>query len=68
MEINRNYCRNTFVDLDDNMQMLQAASLYFQSDSWSTDDLAWIMWEIALTSLEVLSDSLPATLENQTDD
>ncbi|MCY4211282.1 MAG: restriction endonuclease, partial [Gammaproteobacteria bacterium] len=27
MEINRNYCRNVFVDLDDHMQMLQAASL-----------------------------------------
>ena len=67
MEINRNYCRNTFVDLDDNMQMLQAASLYFQSDSWSTDDMAWIMWEIALTSLEVLSDSLPDSPENRTD-
>ena len=67
MEINRNYCRNMFVDLDDNTQMLQAASLYFQSDSWSTDDMAWIMREIALTSLDVLSDSLPDALENRTD-
>ena len=64
MEINRNYCRNTFVDLDGSMQMLQAASLYFQSDSWSTDDMAWIMWEVALTSLELLSESLPDAPES----
>ena len=59
MEINKNYCRNIFVDLDDNIQMLQAASLYFQSDSWSAKNMGEIMWEIAVTSIEVLSDSLP---------
>ena len=59
MEINKNYCRNIFVDLDDNVQMLQAASLYFKDDSWSVKDMAGIMWEIAATSIEVLSDSLP---------
>ena len=59
MEINKNYCRNLFVDLDDNMQMFQAASLYFQSDSWSIVDMAQIMWDIASTSIEVLTDSLP---------
>ena len=32
MEINRNYCRNAFVELDGNTQMLQAASLYFQAE------------------------------------
>ena len=58
MEINRNYCRNVFVDLDENMQMLQAASLYFQSDSWTAGDMAEILWDIALTSMEVLSGSL----------
>ena len=59
MKINRNYCRNKFVDLDDNIQMLQAASLYFQSDPWPAKDMAEIMWEIALTSLDVLEESLP---------
>lgn len=58
MEINRNYCRNMFVDLDDNIQMLQAASLYFQSDPWPANEMAEIMYEILSTSLEVLSDSL----------
>ena len=56
MEINRNHCRNTFVDIDGNMQMLQAASLYFQSDPWTPHDMMMIMWEIAITSLDVLSD------------
>jgi len=60
MEINRNYCRNVFVDLDDHMQMLQAASLYFQSDAWTAGDMAKILWEIALTSLDVLSEELYA--------
>lgn len=60
MEINKNYCRNIFISLDDNMQMLQSASLYFQSDSWSTKDMAEILMEVALTSIDVLSDSLPA--------
>ena len=58
MEINRNYCRNVFVELDDHMQMLQAASLYFQSDSWAAGDMAEILWEIALTSIDVLSGDL----------
>ncbi len=58
MEINRNYCRNVFVNLDDNMQMLQAASLYFQNDSWSAEDMATILWKIASTSIEVLSKNL----------
>ena len=56
MEINRNHCRNTFVSIDGNVQMLQAASLYFQSDPWKPYDMMIIMWEIAMASLEVLSE------------
>ena len=65
MEINQNHCRNSFVDIDGNMQMLQAASLYFQSDPWVPHDMMVIMWEIAMTSLEILSESdmLPSTEE-----
>ena len=59
MRINQNYCRNIFVELDGHMQMLQAASLYFQSESWSINSMAEIMWDIVLTSLDVLADSLP---------
>ena len=54
MEINRNYCRNAFVDLDDNVQMLQAASLYFQAEPWSANDMATVLWDISLISMEVL--------------
>lgn len=43
--------------------MLQAASLYFQSDPWSANDMARIMWDIASTSMVVLSDSLPSARE-----
>ena len=64
MEINRNHCRNTFVDLDDNTQMLQAASLYFQSGSWSANDMAEIVRDIASTSIELLSDYLPSARES----
>ena len=58
MEINRNYCRNAYVELDEHKQMLQAASLYFQADPWTARDMAEILLEIAHTSLEVLSDAL----------
>ncbi len=58
MEINQNYCRNAFVELDGNTQMLQAASLYFQADPWPAGDMAAILWSVALTSLDVLSDDL----------
>lgn len=58
MEINKNYCRNEFVRLDGNLQMLQAASLYFQAESWKMEDMTNIMWSIIGTSLEVLSDEI----------
>lgn len=58
MDINRNYCRNLFVELDGNTQMLQAASLYFQADPWYAKEMAIILWEVASTSLEILIDDL----------
>ncbi len=60
MEINKNYCRNSYVELSGNKQMLQAASLYFQADSWSIEDMTEILWEVASTSMEILSDALPS--------
>lgn len=59
MIVNENHCRNTFVQLEGNTQMLQAASLYFQADPWRSSDMERIMWEIASTSLDIVSDSLP---------
>ena len=58
MEINRSYCRNAFVELDGNMQMMQAASLFFQADPWFGSDMAMILWEIAYTSIDVLFNDL----------
>ncbi len=58
MEINRNYCRNAFVELDKSTQMLQAASLYFQADPWPAVDMAEILWDIAQTSINVLREDL----------
>jgi type II restriction enzyme len=59
MQINKNYCKNIFVKCGNNLQMLQVASLYFQCPSWTLGDMSAIMYEIAQTSLDVLSDSLP---------
>ncbi len=59
MEINKNYCKNAFIELDGNLQMLQAASLYFQAESWAAEDMAEILWDVVLVSIEELSASLP---------
>ncbi len=59
MEINSNYCRNIFVELDETPQMLQAASFYFQSEPWTAGAMAEVLWDVVTTSLDVLSDSLP---------
>ena len=58
MQINKNYCRNEFVSLEGNVQMLQAASLFFQAEPWKMEDMTKIMWSIIGTSLEVLSNEL----------
>ena len=58
MAINQNYCQNMFVELDGNTQMLQAASLYFQSEEWAAQSMAEVLWDVASVSLEVLADDL----------
>ena len=59
MEINRNHCRNIFVNINCKQHMLQSPSLYFQSEHWSATDMANILWDIAETSMAILSDTLP---------
>ena len=56
MPINTNLCKNKFVKHGDQMIMLQAASIYTQSDGghWKAKDVFEIMLEIAKTSLKVL--------------
>jgi len=59
MEINSNYCRNKFVELDGTSRMLQAASFYFRSEPWTVKAMAEVLWDVAMISLNVLSDSFP---------
>ena len=59
MEINQNHCRNIFVKCGKREQMLQIPSLYFQCPPWTTQSMQKIMWDVAVTSLEVLSESIP---------
>ncbi|MDA1347232.1 MAG: restriction endonuclease [Crenarchaeota archaeon] len=59
MKINQNHCRNIFVKCGKREQMLQVPSLYFQCPRWSTQSMMTIMWDVAVTSLEVLSESIP---------
>ena len=59
MEINQNHCRNIFVKCGKREQMLQVPSLYFQCPPWTTRSMLTIMWDVAVTSLEVLSESIP---------
>lgn len=58
MEINMNYCKNQFVTLDGNTQMLQAASLYFKASPWSLEEMVGVMWEVVKTSIEVIKNDL----------
>lgn len=58
MEINKNYCKNEFVELDGNTQMLQAASLYFQANPWILKEMIDVMWSVVETSFDVLNDDL----------
>ena len=59
MKINQNYCKNIFVKCGKREQMLQVPSLYFQCPPWTTQSMVEIMWDVAVTSLEVLSESIP---------
>jgi len=54
MEINSNYCRNSFVTIGNVQHMLQAPSLYFQSASWSGETMFTVMIDIAKTSICLL--------------
>lgn len=59
MNINVNLCRNIFINVGYGQTMLQAASIYAQCDPFKPYQTAKILWEIVLTSLEVLADELP---------
>ena len=56
MPINTNLCENRFVSNNNINIMLQAASIYTQSDGehWKDEDMIKIMLEVAKTSLKML--------------
>lgn len=58
MGINKNHCKNKSIELDGNIRMLQAASLYFKAYPWTVDEMVNILWGIIKTSFDVLSDDL----------
>lgn len=59
MEINRNYCENIVVEHPFGQMMLQVASIYSQCDHFEPKEMFKIMWDTAITSLDVLADDLP---------
>jgi len=56
MPINTNLCENRFVSINSLNIMLQAASIYTQSDGehWSDEDMIQVMLDIARTSLKMI--------------
>ena len=60
MPINKNLCKNKFVESNNRMIMLQAASIYTQGDGghWNEAKMLKIMIEIAETSIQMLASDL----------
>ncbi len=56
MDINNNYCRNSFVTYGSVKHMLQVPSLYFQCASWPSKAMLDIMIDIAKTSINILKE------------
>jgi type II restriction enzyme len=59
MEINRDYCKNIVISHPFGRLMLQVASIYAQCDLFGFNRMFEVLWNTALTSLEVLADELP---------
>lgn len=60
MPINTNLCRNKFVKSNNKMIMLQAASIFTQGDGerWNEHSMFKIMYDIAVTSMQMLASDL----------
>ena len=60
MAINKNLCKNKIVSCNDTNIMLQAASIYTQSEGerWNVQDMLNVMLDIAHTSLQMLGRDL----------
>lgn len=55
-EINKNYCKNTLVRINERERMIQIPSLYFQSETWGTEDMYLILFDIAISSIKILKE------------
>jgi len=66
MPINTNLCENKFINCNDVIVMLQAASLYTKGEGghWSDEEMINIMLDIARTSLRMLGKDLFNILTN----
>lgn len=60
MKINTNLCKNKFLAHSDKSIMLQATSIYTRGDGqpWDKSEMFNIMYEIAITSLQLLGSDL----------
>ena len=67
LPINTNLCKNRFVHHKDRTIMIQAASIYTQGDGghWATEQMFYIMLEIARTSIQVLYSDLFCQVQNK---
>jgi type II restriction enzyme len=59
MEINRDCCKNIIISHPFGRLMLQVASIYAQCELFEFNRMFEVLWNVALTSLEVLADELP---------
>lgn len=66
MEINKNLCKNKYINNNGNTIMLQASSIYTQGDGskWNETDMLNIMLEVAETSLQMLGKDLFKQITN----
>ena len=59
MEINKNHCKNIFININEVDIMLQSVSIYTRSNPWEAEEIFKRMMEIAKTSLCILQQELP---------
>tara|TARA_Y100000589_G_C27168981_1_gene635865 strand:+ start:1386 stop:2276 length:891 start_codon:yes stop_codon:yes gene_type:complete len=65
MPINKNYCKNIIIDVNGANIMLQSASIFARHDLWPLKEMCQIMWDIAITSLNLLDDDIPSCLTTE---
>ena len=54
LPINKNYCENIFISIDNKPVMLQAVSIYAKPTEWNNDEMLHIMLDVSLTSLRII--------------